>query len=160
MGVFSLGIKFKGKIRAILMNAETNKIEFDSDWVDNVCPIVGRTALAEILVGSNTKTNPGQITYCAVGTGATVPNIYGIKLATELARVPITTAINTDNIATITAFFKRTEANGAITEIGLFGEEATSTADSGTMFQWIAKSITKDDTQTLLITSTIPIEYV
>lgn len=168
MGVFSLGIKTKiqtkikisGKIRAILKNADTGEIVKDTGWIDNVCPIIARTSLAEIMAGINTKANPGKITYCAVGTGATTPNIYGIHLANEIARVPITTAINTDNIVEITAFFKRPEGNGNITEIGLFGEEASSTVNTGTMFQWITKSFTKNDTQTLLITSTIPIEYI
>lgn len=155
-------ILMKGKVKIQLKNSETEVIEYDSGWIDNVCPTVGRTALAEILVGNNTKSNPGKITYCAVGTGSTTPAITGIKLATELARTSSIVSSNVDNTVTIQGFFLKSEANGVLTEVGLFGEDATATADSGTMFQWITLSpnVTKANTQTLLVTSVIPISYI
>jgi hypothetical protein len=155
-------IKIAGKVRIILQNDETGDIEKDTGWIDNLCPTIGRSALAAILAGNNTKSNAGKITYCAVGTGIATPTISGIKLSAELARKfisPTTTSI--DNSAIIQAFFIKSEANGTLTELGMFGEEATATADTGTMFQWISilPNIVKDNTQTMLITSTIQISY-
>lgn len=160
---FKNEIKVNGKIKIELFDAITNKKIKDTGWLDNLVPTVGRSALASILAGDNLKSNPGKITYCAVGTGDTTPTISGTKLTTELARIPISNLTKSiDNNAIIQAFFTTSQGNGTLKELGMFGEDATSTSDSGTMFQWILinPNIIKDNTQTMLITSTIPIVYV
>lgn len=155
-------LKVKGKIRLELKDEKTGETIKDIT-IDNLVPTVGRSALASILAGDNAKSNPGKITYCAVGTGTATPTITGTKLTTELDRTLVSASTKSiDNQAIIKVFFSTAQANGTLSELGMFGEDATSTADSGTMFQWIliSPALVKTNTETLLITSTIPIEYV
>jgi len=153
-------IKIKGQVRIILNDAKTNKTIKDTGWINNVVPTIGRTALAKVMAGVATLANAGEITYCAVGTGTVVPNITGIKLTTEIDRVPISTAsTNVDNEVQIRAFFTTTQGNGVLKELGLFGENATAIADSGTMFQWILFDVEKTTGETMTVLSKIPINY-
>jgi predicted RNase H-like nuclease len=153
-------IKLKGKVRIILEDEKTGIVVKDTGWVDNVVPTVGRTALAKIMAGVDTISNPGKITYCAVGTGTVVPNITGTKLTTEIERVLISAvSTNIDNEVNIRAFFTTLQGNGSLKELGLFGEDADATADSGTLFQWIAFNVVKTTAETMTVLSKIPINY-
>lgn len=153
-------IKIKGKVRIILNDFLTGKIIKDTGWINNVIPTIGRIALAKVMAGVATKSNAGEITFCAVGTGTVVPNITGIKLTTEIDRVPISAASNNvDNEVQIRAFFTTAEGNGTLKELGLFGEDATATVDSGTLFQWVSFDVVKTSSETMTILSKIPINY-
>ena len=48
-------------------------------------------------------------------------------------------------------FFNTSEANAALKEIGLFGDDATVTADTGTLFARAAIDKTKTSSETLTI---------
>jgi len=154
------GLTLNGQMRIILHTIKDRSIKFDSGWIDNVLPIVGRSALAGVLTGKNINSNPGEVTFCAVGDGVVIPNINGIQLDNEVDRVTISDfsqPVGTE--AQIRAFFTSTEGNGDLTEIGLFGEDATAAADSGTFFQWVAFIITKTSLETMTILSKIPFNY-
>lgn len=153
-------IKMKGKVRVILKDCLTNKITKDTGWINNVVPTVGRTAIAKVMAGVATKANAGEITYCAVGTGIVTPNITGVKLTTEIDRTPTSGAsTNVDNEVNIRAFFTTSQGNGTLKELGLFGEDASASVDSGTMFQWITFDVVKTSGETMTVLSKIPINY-
>lgn len=153
-------IKMAGQVRVILNDATTGNITKDTGWVDNVIPTIARVQLAKLLVAKNTKANAGKITYCAVGTGTTLPSVADTTLETEIDRISISTASNNDGTeAQIRAFFSQVRGNGALKELGLFGEEATASSGTGTLFQRIAFDVEKTSGETMTILSKIPIEY-
>lgn len=153
-------IKIKGQMRAILHSAKTGEIVKDTGWVDNVVPDVARIAIAKLLCGVSVIANPCEITYCAVGTGTTAPNVLDTILETEIDRVPISGAsANNGTEAQIRAFFTTTQGNGVLKELGLFGEDASVTIDTGTLFQRVAIDFEKTTGETLTILSKIPINY-
>jgi len=125
-----------------------------SHWYKNIIPLTGHTALARRLCNIASKSNEGIITYGAVGTGDTTPTENDIKLVTDIKRKLVAQRYNTDNVATIRTFFATTDANGTLKEYGLFGEDATTTTDSGTLFE----RVIIDKVKTTAITLTIETE--
>ena len=117
----------------------------------NIIVTAGKVAIARRLGGIALLANEGQITYGAVGTDNTAPTVGDTTLGTELARKAVSSSSYSSNVITINTFFTTAEANGAIEEIGMFGEAAAAAADSGTMFNHALESITKDVTKTLLL---------
>ena len=153
-------IGVRGRIKLQLHVAKTGELKQETAWIDNVIVNVGLNSIANRLSGVNSKANAGQVTYCALGTGSTTPVISGTTLDTEIDRVAISTSSgNVDNLAEMRAFFNTSQANGTLTEMGLFGEDASATTDSGTMIQWIAFSLTKTSAETLTVISQITVSY-
>jgi len=149
-------LTIKGRVRLIFEDVKTGEIEI-SEWIENIIPTVGRTAIARRLRNVRTKSNEGIVTYGAVGTGSSTPANSDIKLATELIRKTIASSSNADNVVTFRIFFTTSEANGTLTEFGLFGEDASVSADSGTLFERVLFSKTKTSAKTLTIESQITI---
>lgn len=123
----------------------------------NVVPTVARAALAAQLASDGTY--PAAITYAAVGTNATAPDVADTTLGTEYYRKAIAGATNASNVLTVDAFFDETEGNTTLNEAGLFGDgsasQATATADTGILYSHVAISETKTASETLTITITI-----
>jgi len=117
----------------------------------NSATTVGKNSLASRLAGAST----GQVTYFAVGTGASTgggaPAVGDVALATELIRKQISVRSASGNVASYRVFFGTSEANDDLTEIGLFGDDASATADSGTLFARASITKTKTDQETLTI---------
>jgi len=92
------------------------------------------------------------ITYGAVGTGTTAAAVSDTTLETELDRNG-SIYTRSQTVGTFSVFFNTGEANGIITEIGFFGDDATTTSDSGTLFNHIIldSSITKTTDYTLTL---------
>ena len=161
-GILASGDKMKnslcvsGRVRFILTDVKTGAVDV-GPWVKNIVPLSGRTAIARRLVNAAALENEGMITYGAVGTGITVPTNSDTTLGTELARKLAATRTNTDNKITIWIFFTTAEANGSLKEFGLFGEAASATADSGTLFQRVLIDKVKDNTKTLTVESIVEI---
>ena len=145
-----------GRVRFILTDVKTGAVEV-GPWVKNIVPLSGRTAIARRLVNAASLANEGIITYGAVGTGITVPVAADTTLATELARKLASTRTNTDNTIIVRIFFTTAEANGSLKEFGLFGEAASATANSGTLFQRVLIDKVKDSNMTLTVESEITI---
>jgi hypothetical protein len=141
-----------GKHRFILQNIFTGEKKIFE--YENLVTTAGKTMIAKRLAG---EANDCNITYAAVGTNATVPVIADVKLGTELLRKTLTSNSYSGAIAYITSYFGASEANGALKEFGLFGEAASSTPDSGTLFNHAAINITKTSSYTMTIESTITI---
>lgn len=143
-----------GKVLAILQDIHTGHIR--KNLTDNMVLTAGKNALADRLIGTTTN-NRGIITYCGLGTGITAPVAGNTDLETELFRKLISTRSVVGNIATFQTFFTATEVVGTLTEAGLFGDDASGTANSGTLFcrTLINRVKTSSDTLTLVWTVTI-----
>lgn len=137
----------KGDVIVIIRDAKTGEIKSE-DHVKNVFVTTGKNSLASRLVGTDSV---GVITYCAVGTDATAPEPEDTVLGAEEYRKLISVRSSAGNVATFTTFYTTSEANGALKEAGLFGDDATGSADSGTLFCHTAIDRTKTSGDTLTI---------
>ena len=141
-----------GKVKFEFRNVDTGKVEVIE--VDNLVTTAGKTSIASRLRGSTTL---GTITYCAVGTDATAPDVADTVLGTEIGRKLVSVRTSASNVATFQTFYQTSEANGTLAEAGLFGDLATGVADSGTLFCHTAISKTKTSSETLTISWTVTI---
>jgi hypothetical protein len=111
----------------------------------NMIMSAGRTQVLSFIGASGSTTAFSQ--YYAVGTGA----IYSISpsdssLATELFRaIPAAFSV-VGNAVTVSTPFSAAQANGAYTNAGLFGSNATSTPGSGVLMTHLLYSYTKVST--------------
>jgi hypothetical protein len=143
-------IKITGKAEFIFTNVKTGEIRWFEEH--NVITTVGKNSWAAGIIGTNNK---AIITYCALGTGATAPAAGDIKLQTEIFRKLVSVRTSSANVATIETFFTIAEGNGSLKEAGLFGDDASATVDSGTLFSHIAINRTKTSSDTLTLRWTI-----
>lgn len=148
MGIIRMVIR--NNVKITFHNIETSKdevIETHNLVVDNgMESIIQR--LAGVDIPANTK---GTITYCAVGTGTDAPTANDTKLQTEVERKQITVRTYSGKTATFTSFFSTEEANDTLKELGLFGDDATIIADSGTLFARLSIDRAKTSSETLTI---------
>lgn len=143
-----------GKVFLELQDVRTGIIR--SGLYDNMMVTAGKNAIADALRGT-TANNKGIITYCALGTNITAPELTDTTLGTELFRKLVSVRTVSGNIATFQTFFTTAEANGSLREAGLFGDDATATLNTGTLFSKLAINRTKTSNDTLTLTWTITI---
>ncbi len=143
-----------GKVLIQLQNVHTGKIR--QGLCDNMVVTAGKNAIADALRGTTANTK-GIITYCAVGTGSTAPALADIAMQTELARKLISVRTVDGKTAVFQTFFTTSEGNGTLREAGLFGDDASATSGSGTLFCRVAISRTKTSSDTLTITWNVTI---
>jgi len=138
----------KGKVMLELRNVVTGRVI--REFIENMVVTKGKEAIADGLKGTTTN-NRGIITYCAVGTGDMAPALGDTDLETEIERKLVSSRSVLNNIATFETFFTTAEANGSLKEAGLFGDDASDVADSGTLFCRLAidREKTSSDTLTL-----------
>ncbi len=137
----------QGVVKLTFKNVETGKKEVIHLF--NVFVYVGKVAIAARL--AQQQSSQGRITYMATGIGSSPPGESDINLHAELFRKAISVYDVNSNIASFTTFFSTAESNGVLTEIGLFGDGATSTPSSGTMYAHTTISKTKTASDTLTI---------
>lgn len=146
---YNIEMKLVGNVKIIKENVKTKEVEIRE--LHNISCTAGAESLVARMVGAER----GQVTYFAVGTGAVtggdVPAVGDTTLETELFRKQISVRSSSGTTASFRIFFNTSEANGSITEIGLFGDNASAAADSGVLFARAAESITKTDSETLTI---------
>lgn len=143
--------EIKGRIKLILKDVFTGEID-DSGWIDNLITTAGKAALLRRMRNSGSLSNEGIITYGAVGTGASVvPAIGDTALGTELDRNLLSYSSISGLTLTLRVFFNTSEANGTLTEFGWFGEAASATPGSGTLFNHCNITKTKTASKTLTI---------
>lgn len=140
-------IKIKANVELILRDAKTGRIK-TIDRVHNIFVTAGKNSIADALRGTDSK---GEITYCALGTGTNAPAIGDTALQTELFRKLISTKSVTNNTALFETFYTTSEGNGTLREAGLFGDAATGTSGTGTLFCRTAITRTKTTSDTLTI---------
>lgn len=144
-----------GQIMIILRDAITGKIK-EQTLVKNMFVTAGKNSLASGLIG-NTANSQGIITYCALGTGTVAPALADTGLQTELVRKLVSVRSVSGKVATFQTFFTTSEGNGTLREAGLFGDDASTTPGSGTLFCRAAISRTKSSSDTLTLAWTVTI---
>ena len=115
----------------------------------NVFCNAGKYTILERMGGTDAKT--GIITYLALGSGTTTPANTDTKLETETYRHPTTTGNRTELVVCISTFIPTDEANDTHKEMGLFGDDASDTADSGTLYTHVAIDETKSSGESITI---------
>ena len=102
---------------------------------DNKEVVVGLNLLANLLIGTAGYTG---LNYMAIGTGTTAVAAAQTQLTTETKRNRLTiwnvSNGSTTSVLVIQTFYLGTVCSVFIKEAGLFGNGATGTANSGTMF--------------------------
>lgn len=136
-----------GSVKLTFRNVKTGEEEVIH--ILNVFCHAGKSGIARRLVSE--ESNYGRVTYCAVGTGTATPASSDIKLQTELFRKTISVGSYSSNVATFTTYYATGEANGVLREVGLFGDTATATTDSGTLYAHTSINKTKTSADTLTI---------
>lgn len=119
-----------------------------NDWyiTHNVACNGGRTATLDYLQNTSGLTG---IQYFAVGTGAGTPSANDTQLFAEYYRQAISSYTVSGNQLLLTTTFTSAVANTTYTECGIFGNGATSTANSGTLFAHAPYSLTKTSSESL-----------
>lgn len=145
----------KGACALILRDGVTGKVK-DVTFIKNTFVTSGKNAIADALRGT-TSNSKGIITYCAVGTSAVAPTLADTHLGVEIFRKLISVRSVSGKVATFQTFFTTAEANGTLREAGLFGDDATSTPDSGTLFSKLAINRVKSSSDTLTMSWDITI---
>lgn len=143
-------LKLRGELTVEIRNAITGRLKSKKTY-RNLVVTAAKSSIAAALSG-NVGNGKGQIRYCAVGTGTSSPALGNTALQTELYRKQVSIRSSSGNVATFKTFFNQTEANGALKEAGLFGELATDTANSGTLFCRVNINRTKSSNDTLTLT--------
>jgi hypothetical protein len=149
-----LTMKLKGRIKYYVHNLNKELI-FASNWIKNINPAVGKTAILRRMGNIGSVANEGIITYGAVGDGSSIPAVTDTAMLNELGRTAIATSSVAAGILTIETFFNSATGNGSLTQFALFGEDAGAGSGSGTMFQYtnFDATVTKTSAETLTVIS-------
>lgn len=144
---------FHGRVRATLRDSLTDDIVYQSKWTDNLITNEAYNATLRRWGNKATISNESIITYGAVGNGSTSPTENDTAMENELGRNTLGTTTVSGTTLTIEVFFAEGVANGNITQFALFGEDATASADTGTMFEHATfdTPFTKTSSETLTI---------
>lgn len=144
-------IKIKVNVVGTFRDGRTGAI-LDIFRAHNLAVDVGLASIASRLAGTDTPANKkGTITYCAVGTGVVAPDHADTTLGDEIFRKQVSVRSYTDNVARFRTFFNTSEANDTLKECGLFGDSASVTPDSGTLFCRLAINKVKTSSETLTL---------
>lgn len=139
-------IKVNINVKATFENIETGEKTVIEKH--NVSCTAGMESVASRLIGGTDK---GVITYMALGTGAGSPSASDTTMDTELFRKLVSIRTVSGAVASFRTFFNSSEGNGTLTELGLFGDDASATADSGTMYAHVTIDKTKTSAETLTV---------
>jgi hypothetical protein len=101
----------------------------------------GLNLLILLLAQQAGVTTYSGINYCAIGTSSTAISSSQTQLVAESYRAAFTSAITiSNNQLTVQTFMAAAHCSVNIQELGLFGNGATGTANSGTMFARVLAS--------------------
>lgn len=115
----------------------------------NIITTAGKNLIRDLIGDVSTY----GVTYFANGTDDTSVDISDTALGSEVFRNPITTTVYVDKKVTFKYYLSSVQANGnTLKEAGLFGGNATGTADSGTL----VAHVTHDD---IVKTSSVAITF-
>jgi hypothetical protein len=141
---------FTGKVTLTFKDEVTGKKRVYK--THNLFVDAGLNSVMSRLAGTDIPANTkGVITYCAVGTGTNAPAAGNTQLQTEIERKQIAVRTPGTKSAQFRAYFNTSEAVGALKEIGLFGDDADGTTNSGTLFARAAIDKTKTDSESLTV---------
>lgn len=97
---------------------------------ENIIVTAGKHSILDRMKGDS----KGEITFVALGSNVAAPAVGDTQLGTEVYRKQITNRTRTGVIFYSSTYIPTGEGNGTHKEIGLFGDDATAAADSGTLF--------------------------
>ena len=117
-------------------------IIYQKRYTNLVCT-VGKDTIVNRWCGTVTKT--GTITYIALGTGTDVPAIGDTALQTEVYRKLLTTRTKNATTCETSTYIPTNEGNYTYKEVGLYGDDASGVADSGTLYTHAVVDETKTD---------------
>lgn len=138
-----------GNVTIEVRDAKTGRLKAIEHY-HNMFVTAGKNSLADHLKGT-TANNKGIITYSALGTGITAPALADTQLQTEIVRKLISVREVNGKTAVFQTYFNPSEGNGTLKEAGLFGDAASGTANSGTLFCRVAINRTKSASDTLTL---------
>jgi hypothetical protein len=123
-------IEIIANLTIAVFDAVTGKL-LDVIKKHNLYVTLGKTLIANLL---NCTADVTGLNYFAVGTGDTAAALTDTKLEAEEFRDTFTkTTVTTGNL-NVQYYLASGDANGnTLTEAGLFGDDATGVADSGTL---------------------------
>lgn len=138
----------QGFVTLIWGDKDGNVVEVQK--TKNLITTAAKNSWASAFRGSTTN-NQGIGTYHAVGTGTTAPALGNTTLEAEIFRKLVSVRSSSGNVASFQTFFTTSEANGTLKELGLFGDSASGTADTGTLFARVAIDRVKTSNDTLTV---------
>jgi hypothetical protein len=97
--------------------------------VDNLVVNNGLGLMTSLLIGESSP-----LSYHAIGTGTTTPVSTDTELTTEVSRRPITYKISSGTTVILQTYFLAALSTYNLKEGGIYGGDASDTADSGTLF--------------------------
>ena len=142
-------VTIRGRVTLTLTDVKTGKK--DIQVRDNLVVTLAKSAIAAKLSGDASIANRSEITFGAIGSGTATPTLGDTTLGTETFRKILATRTFSGNQATLRLFLSTSEGNGTIEEFGLFGEDASVAADSGTLFNRVLVNRVKTSSNTLTI---------
>jgi len=139
-------IKFNNKVTITLRDKKSNIVE--QQTYKNLVTTIGFQLLLDIL-GCGGETG---ISYGAVGTDDTAAAVGDTTLGSESDRNQ-NVYTRSQSTGTYSTFFNTGDANATLKEIGFFGDDASDTTDSGTLFNRVVLDtpITKTTDYTLTL---------
>jgi len=123
-------------------------IVYQKKYHNLVCTI-GKDTIVNRWCGTITKT--GILTYLALGNNTATPTSADVKLGTEVYRKLLTTITKDGTTCKTSTYIPTNEGNGTHKEVGLFGDDATNVADSGTIYTHSQIDETKTDGVSLTV---------
>jgi len=139
--------KLKIKGRVTITKRRGNKIISVHKYTNLFC-LAGKYSLVDRMSGESDK---GLVTYLALGSDTTTPVATDIALGAETFRKAITERTRTGLILYASTFLISSEANATFREMGLYGDDASGVADSGTLYTHLAINETKTLGETITV---------
>ena len=142
-------LKLNTNVEILIHDAKTMKV-IDTIRKHNIVTTLGKNLIRDLLGIAAGVTG---VNYLAVGTNNTAVTLADTLLGTEVFRNTLTDVVYTSANANFKYFLGSTEANGnTLVEAGLFGDNATGTVDTGTLFAHVVHTA-------IVKTSAIAITY-
>jgi len=141
-------LRLKGYLRIIVGEGKNQRVyEYNNLIVD-----AGANLIRDFLKGDSVS----GLTHLALGTGTTSPSTNDVGLENETYRKAFTDVAVENRLLRIAVFFTSSEYAGDISELGLFGNGATDTLGTGTMYsRTTIATITKSNTEPLTVEWTL-----
>jgi len=126
--------KIKTNLKVDIHDAETMKV-IKTIKDHNLITTAGKNLIRDLMGIVSGVTG---INYFAIGTDNTSPSVADTTLGTEVFRNTFTDVVYSSAKVTFKYFLSSTEANGnTLVEAGLFGDDATGSVDTGTLFSHV-----------------------
>ena len=139
--------KLKGHVRIEVKNSKGQVIRVYEK--DNLIVDAGKNLLRDFLKGDAVS----GLTRFALGTGTVDASSGDTKLGNEVYRQAFSDIAVENGLLRLTTFISSTATSGDFTELGLFGNGADDTVDSGTLFSRVVYStpVSKSSTESLTV---------